>query len=76
MLVVEQNGPTMFAWIGVMQALNRGQVREFNPSQEQHHWGRRSSRGTYEVLLAHGYSGPNPVSGVLLMVMILVVSPD
>jgi hypothetical protein len=31
MLVVEQRGPTMLARIGVMQALNRGQVREFNP---------------------------------------------
>jgi hypothetical protein len=30
-LVVEQNGPSMFARIGVMQALNRGHVREFNP---------------------------------------------
>jgi hypothetical protein len=29
MLVVEQNGPSMFARIGVMRALNRGHVREF-----------------------------------------------
>jgi hypothetical protein len=41
MLVVEQRGPTMFARIGVMKALNGGLVREFNPSQKQHHWGRR-----------------------------------
>jgi hypothetical protein len=40
MLVVEQRGPTMFARIGVMQALNRGKVREFTES-EKHHWGRR-----------------------------------
>ena len=40
MLVVELGGPTMFARIGVMQALNRGRVREFNPSQKKHHWGR------------------------------------
>ncbi|XSC43290.1 hypothetical protein ACF1BQ_035490 [Bradyrhizobium sp. RDT10] len=32
-LVGEQNGPTMFARIGVMQALNRGHVREFNPTR-------------------------------------------
>ena len=38
------SGPTMFARIGVMQALNRGQVREFNPSQKHHHWGRRKLR--------------------------------
>jgi hypothetical protein len=31
MLVVELGGPTMFARIGVMQALNRGHVREFTP---------------------------------------------
>ena len=41
MLVVRQNGPTMFARIGVMLTLNRGHVREFNPSQKQHHWSRR-----------------------------------
>jgi hypothetical protein len=40
-LVVELGGPTMFARIGVMRALNRGHVREFNPSGKQHHWGRR-----------------------------------
>jgi hypothetical protein len=41
MLVDEQRGPTMSARIGVMQALNRGHVREFNPSQKQLHRGRR-----------------------------------
>jgi hypothetical protein len=34
MLVVEQNGPSMFARIGVMRALNRGHVREFNSSRK------------------------------------------
>jgi hypothetical protein len=33
-LVVEQNGPPMFARIGVMRALNRGHVREFNSSRK------------------------------------------
>ena len=41
LLVVELGGPTMFARIGVMRALNRGHVREFNPSRKEHHWGRR-----------------------------------
>ena len=41
MLVVELGGPTMFARIGVMQALDRGHVREFTPSGKGHHWGRR-----------------------------------
>ena len=41
MLVVELNGPTMFARIGVVRALNRGHVREFNPARKDHHWGKR-----------------------------------
>jgi hypothetical protein len=44
MLVADLGGPRMFARIGVMQALNRDHVREFNPSQKQHHWGRRKLR--------------------------------
>jgi hypothetical protein len=40
-LVATSEGPTMFARIGVMQALNRGHVREFNPKQNEPHWGRR-----------------------------------
>jgi hypothetical protein len=34
-------GLTMFARIGVMQALNRNAVREFNPDRKDMHWGRR-----------------------------------
>ena len=41
MLVVELGGPTMFARIGVMRALNRWHVREFRESGKTHHWGRR-----------------------------------
>jgi hypothetical protein len=40
MLVVELEGPTMMARIGVMRALNRHHVEEFKPSKA-HHWGRR-----------------------------------
>jgi hypothetical protein len=40
-LVAENDGPTMLARIGVMRALNRGHVREFNPSRKDQHWGRR-----------------------------------
>jgi hypothetical protein len=40
-LVPETNGPTMFARIGVMQALNRHQVREFNTDRKSHQWGKR-----------------------------------
>ena len=42
MLVVDLGGPTMFARIGMMQALNRGHVREFNPSRKDPHFGRRT----------------------------------
>ena len=41
-LVATSGGPTMFTRIGVMQALNRGHVREFNRKQMEPHWGRRS----------------------------------
>jgi hypothetical protein len=40
-LVGETDGPTMFARIGVMQALNRHVERVFNPTRKEHHWGRR-----------------------------------
>ncbi len=40
-LVATSGGPTMFARIGVVRALNRGHVREFNPSRKDPHWGRR-----------------------------------
>ena len=44
MLVVELGGPPMFARIGVMRALNRGHVREFNTSGKQHDGGRKKLR--------------------------------
>jgi hypothetical protein len=41
MLVVKNNGPTMFARIGIMRALNRHVERVFNPDRKDHHWGKR-----------------------------------
>jgi hypothetical protein len=41
LLVVKLEGPTMFARIGVMRALNRHVERVFNPSRKDTHWGRR-----------------------------------
>jgi hypothetical protein len=35
LLVVELNGPTMMARIGIMRALNRGYVREFDSSRKR-----------------------------------------
>ena len=40
-LMVDLGGPTMFARISVMRALNRHRVREFNPSRKDPHWGWR-----------------------------------
>jgi hypothetical protein len=40
LLVAEHDGPTMFARIGVMRALNRHVERLFEPSKDKH-WGRR-----------------------------------
>ena len=40
-LVAEQDGPSMFARIGVMRALNRHVKRVFNPDRKDHHWGKR-----------------------------------
>jgi hypothetical protein len=40
-LVAELNGPTMFARIGVMRALNRHVERVFDSSRKETHWGRR-----------------------------------
>jgi hypothetical protein len=37
LLVVEQNGPTMFARIGVMNALHRNVERVFNPERKDQH---------------------------------------
>jgi hypothetical protein len=39
-LVATLGGPTMFARIGLMRALNRHVKREFNPSRQDPHWGR------------------------------------
>jgi hypothetical protein len=44
MLVVELGGLTMFARIGVMRALNRHHVRQFNPNRKDPHWGRRKPK--------------------------------
>ena len=39
LLVAESGGPTMFARIGVMRALNRNIEREFNPSRKDNSLG-------------------------------------
>ena len=39
--VGDLGGPTMFARIGIMRALNRKVQRVFNPNRKEHHWGKR-----------------------------------
>jgi hypothetical protein len=41
LLVAEHNGPNMMARVGVMRALNRHVVREFDTSRKDTHWGKR-----------------------------------
>jgi hypothetical protein len=45
-LVVKLGGPTMFARIGFMKALNRHVERVFDSSRKDTHWESESSRGT------------------------------
>jgi hypothetical protein len=40
-LVATSCGPTMFARIGVLRALNRKVEPVFNPDRKEYHWGRR-----------------------------------
>jgi hypothetical protein len=40
LLVAEHDGSTMFARIGVRQAINRHVERVFDPSRKHKHWGR------------------------------------
>ncbi|WP_245332546.1 hypothetical protein [Bradyrhizobium erythrophlei] len=40
-LVANHGGPTMFARIGMMKALNRHVQRVFDPSRKEKHWGKR-----------------------------------
>jgi len=40
LLVAELGGPTMFARIGVMRALNRHVERAFSPDRKDAHWRR------------------------------------
>jgi hypothetical protein len=41
MLVIEGNGATMFARIGMMLALYPPGERVFNPDRKETHWGKR-----------------------------------
>jgi hypothetical protein len=49
MLVADRGGPTMFARIGVMRALNRHAERVFDPSRKEKHWPSANSRAIDEA---------------------------
>jgi hypothetical protein len=61
LLVAEHDGPTMFARIGVMRALNWHVERVFDPSRKDTHWGAGSRRGIdngkQAVIAASDYLG-------------------
>jgi hypothetical protein len=40
----ENNGPMIFARIGVVKAINRHRAKEFDTSRKPHHWGKRKLR--------------------------------
>jgi hypothetical protein len=37
----ENNGPMIFARLGVLQAIYRHEVKQFGTSSKPHHWGKR-----------------------------------
>ncbi len=41
LMLCSRGGHAMMARIGVMKALNRHVVREFNPDRKETHWGKR-----------------------------------
>jgi hypothetical protein len=41
LLVATKGGPTMLARIGIMQALHRHEIREFDTDRKTHRWGKR-----------------------------------
>ena len=41
LMLIAEDGPTMFARIGVINALNRHVERVFDSPRKDHHWGKR-----------------------------------
>ena len=52
-LVATLGGPTMFARIGVMRALNRNVERVFDPSRKDTHWGQNKPEPNAEGCFAY-----------------------
>jgi hypothetical protein len=47
----ENNGPMIFAPMGVLPAVHRHHVRDFDTSRKPHHWESESSGGRMTVLI-------------------------
>jgi hypothetical protein len=58
LLVAEHDGPTMFARIGVMRALNRHVERVLNPDRKDQHWTPEAGAGS--MTEARNYRGFDP----------------
>jgi hypothetical protein len=41
LMAAEDRGPMLHAVIGMLKALHRHEVRQFNPDAKEHHWGKR-----------------------------------
>jgi hypothetical protein len=59
LLLVKLGGPTMFARIGIMRALNRNVERAFDSSRKDKHWGTPQA-GAGSMTKAGKYHGINP----------------
>ena len=57
-LVVTLGGPTMFARIGIVKALNRHVERVFNPNRKEHHWGSVTYCGTGDTRIKSEAASP------------------
>jgi hypothetical protein len=66
LMLVARDGPTMFARIGVMRALNRHVERVFNPDRKVTHWGKRKLKRVWTKSLTCG-------GGALRQILVAVV---
>src|SRR5258706_8743603 len=62
LLVVQLNGPTMMARIGVMRALNWNVERVFDPSRKDKHWGPRKLAPLLGGFSFRAREGPSPTA--------------
>ena len=63
----ENNGPMMFARIGMMQAINRHRPKEFDPPRKHHRWGNSRSMLAREFLhIAHNFGAPTRITTLAL----------